>query len=202
MTALTMLQLLLLTATVSSAAPSVLTAPLSELEREQMVQDFVDFVSFCTESSDATPPDLIPSTHSQREFAVMLSQRLPWPHVEVDELGCMHAVIPGRPGSPSVAMLAHVDTSPQVNCYLSSLVHTRTGPRALTHVHKRIMAAQFTGKGIQPIVHREWSGEPISLPIGGLTLDPNEMPALGRVARRNDTIITASGDTLLGADDK
>ena len=49
-----LLLLLALAATVpyTAAAPSVLTAPLSELEREQMVKDFVDFVSFCTESAD------------------------------------------------------------------------------------------------------------------------------------------------------
>jgi hypothetical protein len=47
-------------------------------------------------------------------------------------------------------------------------------------------------------VHREWDGSPIVLPYGGLTLDPKDMPALKRVASFNDSIITASGDTLLG----
>ncbi|MDB4339436.1 tripeptide aminopeptidase PepT [bacterium] len=61
---------------------------------------------------------------------------------------------------------------------------------------------QFTGKGVKPIVHRAWTGSPIILPHNGLILDPREMPALQRVENLNDTIITSSGDTLLGADDK
>jgi tripeptide aminopeptidase len=162
-------------ATSDSAA---LTAPLTAAEREQLVRDFCDFARWDTESRDEAPPERVPSTEGQRELNKMISERLKGLRVqgllvEVDDLGCLHAIIPGKPGAPAVAMLAHVDTSPQ-----------------------------FTGKGVEPVVHREWNGRPITLPRGGLTLDPSEMPALQRVAALNDTIITASGDTLLGADDK
>lgn len=105
----------------SCAAPPALTAPLSHAEREKLVADFVEFVATDTESEDGSPHDLIPSTESQRDFSVALSKRLPWPRVEVDELGCMHAVIPGRQGTPQIALLAHVDTSPQVRTFGISL---------------------------------------------------------------------------------
>ena len=72
----------------------------------------------------------------------------------------------------------------------------------LLYVYTYIQSPQFTGKGVEPVVHRDWDGGPITLPRGGLTLDPSDMPALQRVAALKDTIITASGDTLLGADDK
>ena len=126
-----------------------------------------------TESADGAAEDAIPSTEGQRDFSIHVSKLLPWPQAEVDHLGCLHAIIPGPANAPTIAMLAHVDTSPQ-----------------------------FTGKGVRPIVHREWDGSPIKLPVGDLTLHPDDMPALKRVATLKDTIITASGDTLLGADDK
>ncbi len=164
---------LVMLSTSVSAEQSALTAPLTIAERDQLVEDFVDFAKFMTESSDSAAGVKIPSTEGQLEFTRMLSKRLQWPNVEVDALGCMHAVIPGPAGAPAIAMLAHVDTSPQ-----------------------------FTGEGVQPIVHRLWDGQPISLPRNNLTLDPAEMPGLKRLAALKDTIVTASGDTLLGADDK
>lgn len=56
------------------------------------------------------------------------------------------------------------------------------------------------GAGVQPIVHRDYDGATITLPRGDTRLDPVTMPEL--VAKRGHDIITSSGDTLLGADDK
>lgn len=56
------------------------------------------------------------------------------------------------------------------------------------------------GAGVQPLVHRDWQGEVIELPKAGTRLDPARMPELA--AKRGHTILTSSGDTLLGADDK
>jgi tripeptide aminopeptidase len=56
------------------------------------------------------------------------------------------------------------------------------------------------GAGVEPIVHREYDGGAISLPRGGTVLDPGEMPVLASKAGHD--VVTASGDTLLGADDK
>jgi tripeptide aminopeptidase len=56
------------------------------------------------------------------------------------------------------------------------------------------------GDGVEPIVHRDYDGSTIELPRGGTVLDPERMPEL-RDAVGHD-IVTSSGDTLLGADDK
>ena len=56
------------------------------------------------------------------------------------------------------------------------------------------------GDGVEPIVHRGYDGGVLRLPRGGTVLDPEEMPEL-RGAAGHD-VVTSSGDTLLGADDK
>jgi tripeptide aminopeptidase len=56
------------------------------------------------------------------------------------------------------------------------------------------------GSGVEPLVHRDWDGGVIELPRAGTRLDPALMPALA--GKLGHTIVTASGDTLLGADDK
>jgi di/tripeptidase len=56
------------------------------------------------------------------------------------------------------------------------------------------------GAGVEPIVHRGYDGGVIELPRGGTKLDPVTMPEL--TAKHGHTIVTSSGDTLLGADDK
>jgi tripeptide aminopeptidase len=56
------------------------------------------------------------------------------------------------------------------------------------------------GEGVQPLVHRDYDGSVLALPRGGTVLDPQAMPEL-RGAIGHD-IVTSSGDTLLGADDK
>lgn len=55
-------------------------------------------------------------------------------------------------------------------------------------------------EGVEPIVHRDYDGGVIELPRGGAVLDPERMPALTRCLGHD--IVTSSGDTLLGADDK
>lgn len=56
------------------------------------------------------------------------------------------------------------------------------------------------GTGVMPIVHRGYDGDVIELPRSGTRLDPATMPELS--AKRGHDLITSSGDTLLGADDK
>jgi tripeptide aminopeptidase len=56
------------------------------------------------------------------------------------------------------------------------------------------------GDGVEPLVHRAYDGGPIALPRGGTVLDPAAMPVLAEKAGHD--IVTGSGDTLLGADDK
>jgi tripeptide aminopeptidase len=56
------------------------------------------------------------------------------------------------------------------------------------------------GAGVVPLVHPRYDGGRIELPRNGTVLDPEEMPVLA--SKVGHDIITASGDTLLGADDK
>jgi tripeptide aminopeptidase len=55
-------------------------------------------------------------------------------------------------------------------------------------------------EGARPLVHLDYDGGVIALPNSGTVLDPASMPALADKA--GEDIVTSSGDTLLGADDK
>ncbi len=56
------------------------------------------------------------------------------------------------------------------------------------------------GAGVEPIVHHRYDGGVLVLPKGDTRLEPQTMPELG--FKRGHDLVTASGDTLLGADDK
>jgi tripeptide aminopeptidase len=56
------------------------------------------------------------------------------------------------------------------------------------------------GAGVEPIVHRDYDGGVIELPRGGTRLDPATVNGLA--AKAGHDVVTSSGDTLLGADDK
>ena len=73
---------------------------------------------------------------------------------------------------PTVAFLAHVDTAPA-----------------------------FAATGVKPIVHRAWDGSDIVLPEDPQqVLSARDSPYLA--SKVGEDIVTASGTTLLGADDK
>lgn len=57
-----------------------------------------------------------------------------------------------------------------------------------------------SGRNIRPVVHENYDGSVIALPEAGLVLDPEYVSGLARYT--GSDIITSSGDTLLGADDK
>jgi tripeptide aminopeptidase len=62
-------------------------------------------------------------------------------------------------------------------------------------------APDFSGKGVKPIVHRKYDGGPIRFPENPrLVLDASVAPEL--LQAKGKDIITASGTTLLGSDDK
>jgi tripeptide aminopeptidase len=54
--------------------------------------------------------------------------------------------------------------------------------------------------GVEPIIHHNYDGGTIELPKAGTVLDPASLADLGE--KVGEDIITASGETLLGADDK
>ena len=94
--------------------------------------------------------------------------------VTLTDYGAVLASIPAtvQAAVPTIALLAHVDTAPQ-----------------------------FPGTNVKPIVHRSYNGEDIVLPDDpSKVLSPKALPYLGQ--KVGDDIVTASGTTLLGADDK
>ena len=94
--------------------------------------------------------------------------------VEADEYGYVYATIPATTSKnvPVVCFCAHVDTAPD-----------------------------FSGSDVKPILHRNFDGSPIVLPDdANQVLTTEAYPYLLKHIGKD--IITASGKTLLGADDK
>ena len=141
-----------------------------------VVERFLRYVQYDTQSAEDS--ETYPSTLKQLELLDRLVTELRAIGLEDavrDAHGYVMATIPANTRKkhvPVVGFLAHVDTSPEVS-----------------------------GANVKPIVHRNWNGQDIVLPDApGVVLRPSEIPALkGQIG--ND-IITASGTTLLGADNK
>ncbi len=140
------------------------------------LERFLRYVTYDTRSDERSTS--VPSTPGQ----LVLLQRL------VDELhelgvtdaamsrhGVVTATIPAttsRAGTPIIGFLAHVDTSPEM-----------------------------PGAGVRPIVHEAYDGRDLVLPddpaaVLRLAENPELADCLGH------DLVTASGTTLLGADDK
>lgn len=137
---------------------------------------FLRYVTFDTQSEE--PSTTYPSTEKQwvllRELVRELEE-LGLEEVAIDEWGYVTATIPATvddPAIPTIGFLAHVDTSPEM-----------------------------PGAGVRPIVHGNYQGQDLVLPD-----DPTAVlrfadnPALAEQIGQD--IVTASGTTLLGADNK
>jgi tripeptide aminopeptidase len=124
--------------------------------------------------SDADSPSQ-PSTAIQLNMARLLQQELRdigATDVQITDYGAVLATIPGTAPGPTIGFLAHVDTAPQ-----------------------------FNATGVKPRTIRRYNGGEISYPDNpGLILSPETSPYLA--TKVGHDIITASGTTLLGADDK
>lgn len=139
-------------------------------------QRFLRYVRMDTESDASS--DTVPSTAKQLDLLNLLAEELRGLglcEVHLKSNAILLATIPPTdvdPAVPTIAFLAHVDTAPG-----------------------------FSGANVKPRVHRAWDGTPIQFPEdAGLVLDTEKSPALGR--KIGQDIVTASGGTLLGADDK
>lgn len=120
----------------------------------------------------------IPSTDIQFDMLRLLETELSElgaQDVEIADYGVVLATIPGTLSGddiPTIGMLAHVDTAPQ-----------------------------FNATGVKPRVISGYNGGDITFPDDdSLVLSPQEHPYLGEKVGHD--IVTASGTTLLGADDK
>ena len=127
------------------------------------------------ESTAARVRTQSPSTPGQLELGRLL----------VDELraaGLDDAALDGN-GYVTATLPATVDDAPVIGL----IAHVDTSPDA-------------PGAGVEPLVHRDYDGATIELPRGGTVLDPASVSGLA--AKAGHDIITSSGNTLLGADDK
>jgi tripeptide aminopeptidase len=141
-----------------------------------VLERFLRYVQIDTQSDPAS--STVPSTRKQLVLLDLLVQEmraLGIADAERSEHGVVMGTIPAttrKTGVPVIGFLAHVDTSPEMS-----------------------------GENVAPIVHHAWSGADIVLPRPPQpVLSATDDPALR--ARIGHDIVTASGDTLLGADDK
>ena len=144
--------------------------------RTSALERFLRYVAIDTRADDAS--SACPSTAGQRELATLLVAELHTLGIAdaaVDDNGYVMATIPATAGfaqRPAIGFIAHVDTSPEMS-----------------------------GTNVRPIVHQRYDGRDIVLPDDpSAILRPSGDPNLA--ARIGDDIVTASGTTLLGADDK
>jgi tripeptide aminopeptidase len=142
---------------------------------ETVLDRFLRYVTIhSTSNPDSTST---PSSECQWTLLRLLADELRAlgaSEVDIAKHGYVTATIPAttKKRLPTVAFFAHVDT-----------------------------VAGFSGEGVKPIVHRKWNGKPIVLPDDKTQIiDPSVYPPM--VNHVGKDLVTASGTTLLGADDK
>ena len=137
------------------------------------------FMEYAKIDTEADPNSTtFPSTLKQKDLGKLLVKELLAMGVEdaeMDEWGYVYATIPASEGAekvPTICFCAHMDTAPDCS-----------------------------GKDVKPILHKNYSGAPIVLPD-----DQTQVITIERhpylIEKIGDDLITASGLTLLGADDK
>jgi tripeptide aminopeptidase len=150
------------------------TSPLAEELAPDLLDRFLRYVRVDTRSH--RDRERSPSTPGQLDLARMLVDELVAAGVtdaELDDNGYVMGTLP-----------ATVDGDAPV---VGFIAHMDTSP-------------EEPGAGVEPIVHRGYDGGAIELPRGETRLDPEQIPELATKAGHD--IVSASGDTLLGADDK
>ncbi|MEM7480930.1 MAG: peptidase T [Acidobacteriota bacterium] len=155
---------------------ATLATEVRELLARESLERFLRYVQVHTTSDPES--DSVPSTARQMNLLRLLAdelRQLGVEHVDLVEKGFVYATLPARSGDEKAdpfALLAHVDTSPDQ-----------------------------PGDGVRPVLHTEWDSSPITFADDPeLTLTVEDSPTLAQFD--GETIITASGRTLLGADDK
>ena len=136
---------------------------------------FCEYVQIDTQSDPNSLSQ--PSTEKQKDLSrVLVGELLEMglKDAHLDEFGYVYATLPSNVDRavPVLCFCAHVDTSP--DC---------------------------TGAGVKPLVHRNYQGQDLILPDDtSQVITTKDHPYL--LERIGDDIVTASGTTLLGADDK
>ncbi|CAH0995807.1 Peptidase T [Emticicia aquatica] len=136
---------------------------------------FLNYVKIDTQSDPNSNTN--PSTEKQKDLSRILVQELldiGISDAHLDEWGYVYATIPSNSDKkvPTICFCSHVDTSPDCS-----------------------------GANVKPIVHFNWQGNDIILPDDNAQIiKVEEHPDLK--SQIGNDIITASGTTLLGADNK
>jgi tripeptide aminopeptidase len=137
---------------------------------------FLRYVTYDTQSDEQS--QAYPSTSKQLVLLKQLVAELKdlgISDASIDQYGYVMATIPPSPGKeqvPAIGFIAHVDTSPEVS-----------------------------GADVTPIVHRSYDGRDLVLPDDpSVVIRESDNPELAE--QHGNDIITASGTTLLGSDDK
>src|SRR5712671_4020994 len=137
---------------------------------------FLRYVQYDTRALEGS--STYPSTEGQLVLLKLLVDELRaigLIDAHLDEHGYVMATIPSTTAKaevPVIGFIAHVDTSPEMS-----------------------------GTGVRPIVHRHYDGRDLVLPDDpSAVLRLADNPALAE--QMGHDIVTASGSTLLGADDK
>lgn len=145
-------------------------------QQTSVLERFLRYVQLDTTSDHASTT--VPSTAKQLVMLDLLVDELKALGLKDavrDEFGIVMATLPATSSKkdvPVIGFLAHVDTSPEMS-----------------------------GAGVKPIVHRDYDGRDIVLPDDpSAVLSPKSDADLA--GKRGEDIVTASGTTLLGADDK
>lgn len=140
-----------------------------------VLERFLRYVQIDTQSDPSSQSQ--PSTEKQKDLSRLLVEELLQMGISdahLDAYGYVYATIPATISKnvPVICYCSHVDTSPDVS-----------------------------GAGVRPIVHRKYNGQAITLPDDpSVVIDPAEHPDL--LEQLGNDIVTASGTTLLGADNK
>ena len=140
-----------------------------------VAEKFMRYVQIDTQSDPNA--SCFPSTEKQKDLAKILTAELKQmglTDVENDEHGYVYATIESNTEKnvPTICFCAHMDTAPDAS-----------------------------GTGVKPILHTNYQGQEIILPDDKSQIITTEKhPYL--LKRMGDDLITASGTTLLGADDK
>lgn len=141
----------------------------------ELLDRFLRYVKIDTQSAEGT--GTVPSTLKQLELSRLLEREcreLKLSQVSLDSNGILMATIPSTIPDhvPSIAWLAHVDTSPETS-----------------------------GTNVKPQVISDYAGGDITLPGDpSKVIRVADNPDLAHLTGK--TIITTDGTTLLGADDK
>lgn len=141
---------------------------------DTLLDRFCRYVKVETTAVEET--DKYPSSPGQLELGKLLAEELralKVQEVSVSEHGIVMGTIPGNvPGAPTIAWLAHMDTSPEAS-----------------------------GKDVKPQIIRDYDGQDIVLP-GDISKVIKVCETKGLAELKGKTVITSDGTTLLGADDK